>query len=126
MPRWVSVTGALLAGTLLVNVPVVIVSVAGWSAALTVYDWSGLSGWRLFLLGLNLIALGHVASWAWWAFTIPRWRVWALERVRNKTALVRESVRWKLAWPPGHEFEETEVRSEILEARERDAGWDRR
>jgi hypothetical protein len=125
MPRSVAVTGALLAGTLFVNVPVVAASVAGWAAALTVYGWSGLSGWRLIFLGLTLVALGHVASWAWWAFTLPRWRVWALERVQDQRALIRESVRWKLMWPPGHEYEKTEVQSESLESREREGGWNR-
>ena len=126
MARRVSVTKALVAGVIVVNLPVLVWTVSSYIVAFFVITDGGLSGWRAFALPVLLVAFGSVAGWAWWAFTLPRWRVWALERVRDRESLVREAVRWQLMWPPGHDFEDTEVRSERLDERERAVGWERR
>src|SRR5262245_49022892 len=48
---------------------------------------------------------GFVAAWLWWSVAVPRWRLWAYERVRDLAALRRSAVDVGLTWPSGHIFE---------------------
>ena len=62
-------------------------------------------------------------GWLWWSMALPRWRVWALERVDDPGALLIQAIERKLMWPPGHFFERTEIRSSRLREREKAVGW---
>ena len=60
-----------------------------------------------------------VAAWLWWSWSLPRWRVWALENVEDLDAFISAAVAEQLMWPPGHLLEKTEIRSDALRRRER-------
>jgi hypothetical protein len=72
-------------------------------------------------------ALGTVLAWIYWSLTIPRWRIWSLQRVRDWDRLI-DLATDVLVWPPGHFFEKTEIWSrnqrriaqELLLARRRE------
>ena len=56
--------------------------------------------------------VGVAGGWIWWAYAVPRWRLWAYERVQNIAKLKVRAVQVGLTWPDGHRFERTEFRSE--------------
>lgn len=66
--------------------------------------------------------LGLLSAWCWWSWSVPRWRVWAWERVEDKGDLTRAAVEAGLVWPDGHLFSRTEFKSEGLKKRERELG----
>ncbi len=49
-------------------------------------------------------------SWLWWAFTVPRWRQWAIRRGVEAEALQRVGQRTGLVWPEGSWMSKTEFR----------------
>ena len=59
-----------------------------------------------------------LASWLWWAVTIPRWRVWAIENVEDITELIFRAVSAQLMWLPGNFFEKTEIVPPALRQRQ--------
>jgi hypothetical protein len=60
---------------------------------------------------------GLIVGWLIWSLLIPRWRLWAYERVDNIPELKRRAVAAQLIWPPGHFFERTEIASKTLRER---------
>ena len=110
----ISVGRAIARGLLYVNGPVV----------LLIFGPSGicfLEHVRLAaILGSDLKAIvlvgtvflgGVVAAWLWWSYAVPRWRIWAYERVDDLPNLKRRAVEVGLTWPDGHFFEKTEFKS---------------
>jgi hypothetical protein len=69
---------------------------------------------------LSSFVLGFIAAWTWWSFNIPKWRLWAYERVSDVETLKGWAVAVGLTWPDGHIFEETEIKSEQHRRRERE------
>lgn len=59
--------------------------------------------------------LAFVACWplAWltWSLLVPRWRLWAYNRVDNIDELKSQGVAAGLIWREGHLFERTEIRT---------------
>jgi len=110
----------MLAGVAVVNGPVWVLLFGGMGAAIAFGDGLGLTGW----LGLASVAGPILPAWAWWSVALPRWRVWALEHVDDREALIDRAVASRLMWPPGHVFEWTEVRPRSVRERERLVGWD--
>ena len=64
---------------------------------------------------LALLVLGLVIAWCWWAYMVPRWRVWAWQRVDDLSGLRASAVHAGLIWPKGHLLEKTEIRPRPLE-----------
>jgi len=60
--------------------------------------------WWLFLF------IGFVAGWAWWSYTVPRWRRWAQSRGTPAEDLHWLAVRVGLTWSKGSLLEKTEFR----------------
>jgi hypothetical protein len=54
---------------------------------------------------------GFVVGWMWWSIAVTRWRIWALQHVRNIHELMEVAVAEKFIWPKGHFFERTEIRT---------------
>ena len=99
---------AVAIGTLVVNVPVFLLlfgpgSVAIWLGRDDTLPW--------------LIPLSFAAAWGWWSVLVPRWRLWAYERVPSTGALHDRAVAAGLLWPRGSFFERTEMKT--LAQRER-------
>jgi hypothetical protein len=61
---------------------------------------------------------GLPVAWAWWSFTVPRWRLWAYERVEDIALLKKRAVQVGLVWPDGHFFARTEFKSAAHAAKE--------
>lgn len=64
---------------------------------------------------IAIAALAFLFSWpfAWltWSLLVPRWRIWAYERVENLDELKACAVAVSLIWREGHFLERTEIRS---------------
>lgn len=86
---------------------------AGFVAVAVVADGTGISGWIGAAAVLGPLGL----SWLWWAVTLPRWRVWAIERVDDLGKLLIAAVSNQLMWPPGNFFERTEIQTHELQMR---------
>ena len=96
-----------------------------------------LCGLAAFVLGFSGLAAMTVAgaaflpcwllAWTAWSVLVPRWRVWAYERVDDLDELKRLGFERNLIWPDGHFFERTELRSKAQRHRiaEREEEWRR-
>ena len=80
LPIW----RALIAGWLLVNVPVLVIMVGILLAGVSIEPRI----WWLFL------AIGFFLGWTWWSFTIARWRKWALNRGAPADRLQNGPLLW--------------------------------
>jgi hypothetical protein len=80
------------------------------------------------IVGLNafdaatvaLFVLCFMGAWLWWSVAVPRWRLWAYERVSDIPELKRRAVAEKLIWPDSSFFAKTESKSAAHAARERE------
>jgi hypothetical protein len=80
---------AVLIGWLIVNVPAMIIMLGIFLIGTTIE----------FKLWWVFLALGFFLGWAWWSFTIPRWRNWALSRGVPAERLQKLTVAVGLTWP---------------------------
>lgn len=72
---------------------------------------TGAVGFKWFLAAFSG---GLGAGWFAWAILVPRWRLWAYQRVDDIEALKREAVAAQIIWPEGHWLERTELASRHL------------
>jgi hypothetical protein len=82
--------------------------VGGVGLTLAGFAGKGLPGW-LFGPGIAAIILSPLAGWAWWSFSVPRWRRWALIRGAADKELYKWGVMTGLMWPRGSIFEKKEL-----------------
>lgn len=115
----VSVKQAIWRGLLIVNGPVFVLLVGPlgifsllikFEAISRTYNW----------VGVAVFPASFVLAWLWWSFSVPRWRLWAYERVEDIANLKEQAVAVGLTWPQGHAFGRTELKSKAQRARERD------
>jgi hypothetical protein len=101
MPVW----QAIAVGLVWVNVPAVALVGGVPAAGLLVFRASGeavnMRGASVVWLVAGLIALGFVLGWVWWSVMVPRWRLWAYERVGDIAELKRWAVAAGITWPDG-------------------------
>lgn len=104
-----SPAAAVAIGTLVVNVPVI--------AILFGISLLGIqSGFSVPLTLLVALLLG----WFWWSLTVPRWRLWAYQRVSSTRALQKWALAAGLVWPRGSIPERTEIKSAQHRLREKE------
>ena len=60
---------------------------------------------------LWIFPLSFLAAWGWWSFSVPRWRLWAYERVSSTGAVQARALLAGLVWPRGSFLERTEIKS---------------
>ena len=60
-------------------------------------------------------------SWLVWSLLVPRWRVWAYERVDDLDELKMHAISVGLIWPDGHKQGRTEIRTREQQQRIRAA-----
>jgi hypothetical protein len=63
---------------------------------------------------------GFFLGWLAWSILVPRWRLWAYERVQDISELKNYAVDAKIIWPEGHFFERTEIAPAKLRIRLRE------
>ena len=118
-PR-VGVLKAIVVGQLVVNLPAILI-LAGLSCLPVMVGTGIVVGFldqpdgSLAWLGVGclFLLLGVVGSglgWLWWAFTVPRWRQWALRNGAPPERLQLLAVATGLVWPKGWFFEKSELR----------------
>jgi hypothetical protein len=121
MPHKLSVNRAIALGLLVVNGPVLPVLIAPM-VLLTPY-MSSIE--HAFGLGIAIVVFfgslifGTAVAWLWWSVTLPKWRLWAYERVDDIPRLKDRAVRVGLTWPDGHIFAKTEIKSAAHAEREK-------
>ncbi|WP_237707326.1 hypothetical protein [Xanthomonas oryzae] len=93
---------AILVGTLVVNLPVVLL-ILGIPAGLLLFGHP--------FAALVSLAISPFIAWCWWWLFVPRWRLWAYERVASTRSLTRAAIAAGLIGPPGSFFERTEFTS---------------
>lgn len=100
--RSLSSGAAIAVGTLVVNLPVFGLLLGPAFAAASV----GRDDLLTFVLPLSF-----VAAWGWWSFSVPRWRLWAYERVESTSEVDQKALTAGLVWPRGSFLERTEIKS---------------
>ncbi|HMY07588.1 MAG TPA: hypothetical protein PLT57_10940, partial [Accumulibacter sp.] len=68
--------------------------------------------------GLPVLLVSFALAWLWWAVSLPRWRLWAYQRVGDIAALKRVAIAVGLTWPDDHLFGKTEIKSAAHARRE--------
>ena len=118
----VTIDAAISRGTRIVNIPVLMFLVA--PAVVFVggrHSVAILIGEKAFILMVGvLFVLCFACAWLWWSIHVPKWRLWAYERVDNIPELKRRAVAAGLIWPDGSIFSRTEIKSAAHAARERE------
>lgn len=100
--KLIGVGRAILVGEIVVNIPALgLFLLTTWQAGPIIQGWIE-GGAResigvLTLLVVMTLALG--IGWMWWAIVMPRWWVWALERVSNPRLLHSAAISAQLMWP---------------------------
>ena len=90
-----------------------------------VLRFSGQTAWTV--AGIAFLPC-WILAWTAWSVLVPRWRVWAYERVDDLDELKRLARERNLIWPDGHFFERTELRSKAQRhlISEREERWRQR
>ena len=73
--------------------------------------------WGVTAMALGIL-LAMPVAWLWWAYQIPRWRDWVVERGVSQADVESQAVKSGLLWPRGSFFERTEFRR-----RNGERGW---
>ncbi len=76
--------------------------------------------WLVNSVYLIAFVSAFAAPWLWWSYSVPKWRLWAYERVEDIPALISKAIAVGLVWPPGHFFEKTEIKSKQHAAKEKE------
>ena len=100
--RAMGIGQAILVGEIVVNIPALgLMLFTIWLAGPVIQGWIGDSTSKNvgFLSLVVVMALALGVGWAWWAIVMPRWRVWALERVSNPRLLYHAAASAQLMWP---------------------------
>ena len=63
--------------------------------------------WVFFVVFL----VGFVLAWTWWSLSVPKWRLWAYQRVVDIPRLKSLAVAVGLTWSDNHVFARTEIKS---------------
>jgi len=103
--------GALRRAFWSVKVPSMVLMLSPWIAFIVAAQEGyvpsvGPAGFKWFLpafLG------GFLAGWLVWSIQVPRWRLWAYQRVQDIEELKHYAVADRIIWPEGHFFEKTEM-----------------
>lgn len=114
-----SVKQAILWGILVVNVPVLLLltgPIALFALLIERHIFSQAHNW----IGVLVFVTSYVLAWLWWSVYIPRWRIWAYERVNDTPSLKKQAVVAVLTWPEGHAFAKMELKSSAQAQRERE------
>ena len=114
-----SVPKAIWIGLLVVNGPVLLLLCGPLFAFDYLQKHGGISrsyNW----VGLPLFIAGFVLAWLWWSLSVPRWRLWAYQRVSDIAALKERAIGVGLTWPDNHMFGRTEIKSPAHAAAEKE------
>jgi hypothetical protein len=99
----VGVGRAVLIGELVVNVPalgLMLLTISLLGPVIQGWLEGGVTKGLEFSALVILMVLATGVGWMWWAITMPRWRVWALERVAEPRLLYGAAISAQLMWPP--------------------------
>jgi hypothetical protein len=119
MKSTLSVGRAILIGLLVVNGPVFTLLFGPLFVFVQLED-KGIVGRSYNWVGLVVIVVSFVLAWLWWSVSVPRWRRWAYERVKDIRLLKQRAVAAGLTWRDGHVFGKTEIKSQTTLKRERE------
>lgn len=114
-----SVSKAIWVGLLVVNGPVLLLLVGPLFAFAYVID-HGIVSRDYNWVGLLVFLSGFLSAWLWWSVSIPKWRLWAYQRVTDIAVLKERAVEVGLTWPDNHIFGRTEIKSRTHALRERE------
>ena len=118
----VTIDQAISRGTRVVNVPVWLFLCSPgifWLGGR--HTIANLIGEKVFSITMVVIFVGcFIAAWLWWSVQVPKWRLWAYERVDDIPELKRRAIEAQLIWPDGSIFSRTEIKSAAHAARERE------
>ncbi|HZR89682.1 MAG TPA: hypothetical protein VFB02_22990 [Bradyrhizobium sp.] len=94
---------AILIGEMVVNIPALgLILLTIWFAGPVIQGWieGGASKGVGFPTLVVVMALAVGVGWMWWAIVMPRWRVWAVERVSDPRLLYGAAISAQLMWSP--------------------------
>ncbi len=105
---------AIAIGTLWVNIPVFLLMFAPIFILLAFVPKPPA------VLAILVFALGFVVAWLWWSINVPKWRLWAYQRVSDINSLKVKAIQAGLVWPDSSFFSRTEIKSKRHAEKEKD------
>jgi hypothetical protein len=105
-----SVSKAIWLGLVVVNGPVMLL-LLGPLFLFAIFVEHGIVPREYNWVGLLVFLGGFVFAWLWWSLSVPRWRLWAYQRVADIATLKERAVGVGLTWPDDHIFTRTEIKS---------------
>ena len=117
MKPGMSVFKAIMIGLAVVNGPVLLLLLAPFAIFIELVKRGFVPrayGWAAPII----LLAGFIVAWLWWSVSMPKWRLWALERVSDVASLKRRAVSVGLTWPDGHPLARTEIKSRAHAQRE--------
>jgi hypothetical protein len=118
-PEIMRVSSAINLGLLSVNGPAMLLLLGPLFVFSRLID-RGLIAREYNWVGLPVFLGGFVLGWLWWSLAVPRWRLWAYQRVDDITKLKEQAVKVGLTWPDDSVFTRTEIKSRDHARREKD------
>ena len=121
-PNRVTIDEALARALWMVKLPCLILLVGPLLGAVFAMNrhWlpdRGLPGLEYMAL---IFAFAFVAGWLTWSLQVPKWRLWAYERVLDIWSLKAAAIEDKIIWPDRSIFTRTEIASAAVWARIRE------
>ena len=110
MSRDLSPGRAVLVGSLVVNVPVFAFLLGPAFAASRL----GYERWLIY----SVFGASFFIAWGWWSFSLPRWRLWAYQRVKSTGEVHSRALAAGLVWRRGSLWERTEFRTAVMRQRQ--------
>jgi hypothetical protein len=86
----------------------------GTYVALAEWGYLPSIGYAGMTWALSVFALSIVGSWLIWSVQVPRWRLWAYQRVDDIELLKELAVERQYIWPEGSFFQKTELMSKSV------------
>jgi hypothetical protein len=111
---------AVLAGTFIVNLPVLVIIITGGEVAFWLLNklmpMQVLSPAKAILTlilalvsAILMLLVWAALAWLYWSLAVPRWRIWAHRAGADPEKTQILAVRARLVWPKGSFFERTEL-----------------
>jgi hypothetical protein len=92
---------AIFIGEVVVNIPtlgLMLLTIFSFGPVIQAWLEGGVTKGLRFSTLVIVMALAVGAGWTWRAIAMPRWRVWALERVADPRLLYRAAISEQLMW----------------------------
>jgi hypothetical protein len=110
-PNRVTINEALARGFWMVKLPSMILLVGPLLGAVFAMNrgWLPDRGVPGLEYAAPIFLFAFAAGWLTWSLRVPKWRLWAYERIEDISSLKAAAIKDKIIWPDSSIFTRTEI-----------------